>query len=104
METLLMELDGDALDMAVARAEIANGQRDVRISDAGRPTIQTASGAWEPFRPSLNWHHAGPLIERERIGLQWQPNQMWLAIMWGRGGAYGPSPLIAAMRAYVTGC
>jgi hypothetical protein len=76
---------------------------DIKISDAGRPTIQSAEGAWEPFRPSLSWTHAGPIIERDHIGLQFQPNGTWLAIMWGAGGAYGHTPLIAAMRAYVSG-
>ena len=60
------ELDLDLLDMAVARVGIAAGDVDLKVSDAGRATIFDAdSGAWCHFRPSVNWAHAGPIIERD---------------------------------------
>jgi hypothetical protein len=59
-----------------------------------------------PFRPSLMWEDAGPIIERERIALypplcvgDWDE---WSATVGGKSdNAKGPTPLIAAMRAFV---
>ena len=75
------------LDLAVALAEIAAGQLDVKISDAGVPTIQDAEGRWEPFRPTTNAAHGWTIIERERIPVWWD-------------GAPGEGP-VAAMRAFL---
>ena len=83
----ITDADYDDLDLAAARAEIAAGQLDVKISDAGGPTIQDADGRWERFRPTVNAAHAWPIIERERIDVQWDG-------MPGEG-------LVAAMRIYV---
>jgi hypothetical protein len=55
-----------------------------------------------------NWENAGPIIERERIGLRWSvASGHWCATLidgskpearlWE---ADGPTPLIAAMRVY----
>lgn len=101
------------LDLAVARAEIAAGQLDVKISDGGVPTIQDGSGRWETFRPSTSWTHGGPIIERERITLQchdggweayvdteWSRGSDEVPQMW-KGEGEGPTPLVAAMQAYV---
>jgi hypothetical protein len=69
------------------------------------------------FRPSKSWFHGGPLIEREGIEL-WRAgdapaNAAWRAYCDGpaipTGDAWdeklraiqGPTPLVAAMRAYV---
>ena len=54
------------------------------------------------FRPSTNWAQGGPIIERERIAIQFGP--LWVAIHHKHLGhpSYGPTPLIAAMRCYVT--
>lgn len=61
------------------------------------------------YSPSSDWKHGGPIIEREAIELRkhWQ-RESWsaridsdrhsLAPMYG----YGETPLIAAMRAYVS--
>jgi hypothetical protein len=54
-----------------------------------------------------DWAHCGPIIERERIGIF--PPEMPGESQWFAGlapcsahrGATGPTPLIAAMRAYV---
>lgn len=61
------------------------------------------------FSPSTSWETAGPIIERERISIvedQSEPG-MWMAgikfwIEGGFDGGYhsGPTPLIAAMRAF----
>jgi len=63
-----LSLGGAELDAAVARAEIAAGQLDVQMTHGG-PLIQDDDGEWEAFRPSVNWAHAGPIIERAGIAL-----------------------------------
>jgi len=105
-----MNLDGAELDAAVARAEIAAVQLDVRITHGG-PIIQTDGGDWEAFRPSVSWAHAGPIIEREGIALlSADPGHCTAAVgaEWADGQLVrcrtlraGPTPLVAAMRAYV---
>ncbi len=92
------ELEGAMLDYWVARAEGATGKVNMM------------------FMPSTNWAQAGPIIEREGIGV-WQGYdsdsrgkvEVWEAAdgspvhaieVSGPMGE-GPTPLIAAMRAYV---
>jgi hypothetical protein len=75
-------------------------------------------GGWEPIdnwgSPSTDWEHGGPIIERERIDIsapeEWSDDERWYAGMYqGKDAqhshmkheARGPTPLIAAMRAYV---
>ena len=53
---------------------------------------------------STDWAHGGPVIEREKIGLEWTGD--WFAdIFFEAEGkhliTHGPTPLIAAMRCYV---
>lgn len=52
------------------------------------------------WRPSRAWEHGGPIIERERIELRNDASGGWNCM---GNGCYGdgPTPLIAAMRAYV---
>lgn len=75
-------------------------------------------GGWEPLdnqgSPSTDWLVGGPIIERERITVA-PFDGKWAAMLIGnpgRGSAYidayieewdavGPTPLIAAMRAFV---
>lgn len=103
----MTDLEYEELDLAVAHAEIAAGQLDVRIADSGIPTIQDVEGRWERFRPSVSWAHAGPIIERERISIASTSAVEWIASRPRSDHPYDmqqvscPSPLIAAMRAYV---
>lgn len=57
-----------------------------------------------PYQPSTDWYQGGPIIEREQIATQfWTSEGEWEALI--KGGFFasrGPSPLIAAMRCYVT--
>lgn len=57
----------------------------------------------ENWRPSGRWAQGGPIIERERIGLDGHPDsdpaKPWKAWL-GSVYAYGPTSLVAAMRAY----
>ena len=88
------ELTGSALDWAVAKCE-SNGQAMLA-----------------PYQPSTNWAQGGPIIERERIQITpGYPHDeyKWVAIKYDHifdkdRDAFqgGDTPLIAAMRCYVT--
>ncbi len=66
----------------------------------------------EPWSPSTNWRDGGQIIERERIGFDWIETE-WTAWINSDDSTVdeclrslasiqsGPTPLIAAMRAYV---
>jgi len=103
------ELQGAALDWAVAKAE------------GKKPSIERnliwTRGKNTPyalFQPSKDWAQGGPIIERENISVWETCNEVddpqeWMAITsrstWGEDGerdaSFGPTPLIAAMRCYV---
>ena len=81
-------LTGATLDYWVAKAEGID------------PSLPHMNG------PSTNWAQGGPIIERERIDIEHCADDSCLAIHSGnfdRGdfGFEGPTPLVAAMRAYV---
>ena len=84
------QLTGAALDWAVAKCE----------------GVVYHGPAWTKY--STDWAQGGPIIEREGINLDnYAKNPKWSA--WtpapdresGEAQAYGPTPLIAAMRCYV---
>jgi hypothetical protein len=86
------ELTGAALDWAVAQCEYS----PVRYGfDDNCPEYST------------DWAQGGPIIERERIGVEpWGTDKTWLAQTYNEAGRilqrqYGPTPLVAAMRCYV---
>lgn len=82
------ELTGHALDFAVAKC----------------------IGRGYPYPASTEWAVGGPIIEREGIDLRKQyalnSDTDWTATLeWldePRGEGFGPTPLIAAMRAFVS--
>ena len=92
MKTKTADLQGQALDWAVAKCE---GPRANAYGDDVDEFIQY----------SRDWSEGGPIIEREKS--QITPDEyhsMWCAFMTleGTGFEYwGPTPLIAAMRCYV---
>lgn len=102
------ELEGALLDAAVAKAEGLNPQ-----FRGGRCYADWVQGAppmtVSEYRPSLMWDIAGPIIGRERISVMIEDgDDFWTAAtkFFFEGGidgpdGYGPTPLIAAMRAYV---
>ena len=58
---------------------------------------------------STDWAQGGPIIEREGMALNMEDTHEWRAAMWwddedSKGDILmvGPTPLIAAMRCYVT--
>jgi hypothetical protein len=90
------ELTGAALDWAVQQCEGA------------RKDIDFVWWTDDHYTPSTDWAQGGPIIEREGINLDnYAKNPQWSA--WtpapdqatGESQAYGPTPLIAAMRCYV---
>jgi hypothetical protein len=105
------ELEGALLDAAVAKAEgdaLPNFWRDPEDG-----TCWSRPGR-EEWKPSARWDQGGPIIERERIYLchepwpdvaGWEAGIEFEALESGgygsRFAAAGPTPLIAAMRAYV---
>lgn len=121
------ELEGEALDAAVA---LADG-RLVTEDEPGWPAGDLASlrdefggehvvrwygssgelGGWEPLSnqgsPSTDWAVGGQIIDRERINLQPVYSMDGRFLYWTAKSREwvldmdGPTPLIAAMRAYV---
>lgn len=99
------ELTGAALDWAVAKCEGKDNDCEVH---AGNVLYGRVTTGFTQYRPSTDWQQGGPIIEREQIGLdpfadypRWQaftpaPEQKDCQPV-----AYGPTPLIAAMRCYV---
>jgi len=91
------ELTGPALNWAVAKCE------DKEHLFAGHEVGR--------LHYTSNWAEGGPIIEREEIGIkrnapcsdgrQWEASGSITAKGAGYHFAYGPTPLIAAMRCYV---
>ncbi|RPJ30100.1 MAG: DUF2591 domain-containing protein [Verrucomicrobiaceae bacterium] len=104
------ELTGMALNLAV---DLAEGWQLVTATDnAGSyPYLMKGDKYKDPkkSRYASSWMHAGPIIEREKISVAYEPSLLyddscrWKALfpMSDREHEYGPTPLIAAMRCYV---
>jgi hypothetical protein len=120
MKHKVSELEGPELHAAVAKA---NGWRvwpEFGLH-AGLPvwlTNDKHAPTQALFEPSTNWDQGGRIIERERIsvvataGINGQEPLQWVAFngafdhyideqLPGYGNQQGPTPLVAAMRAYV---
>jgi hypothetical protein len=95
------DLTGTQLDLWVA---ICGGlQREIRDGYVMR---RVAHRAWARYCPSEDWAVAGPIIERERITLNYSPMddelEPWTASIGDmEDNIRGKTPLIAAMRSYV---
>jgi hypothetical protein len=107
------ELQGAELDYWVGRAL---GDRLVRIVRVlGDPVREDRCESrfgeqwdWSYFAPSRAWMDGGPIIERERIGVTygamagvWYALRLADGILTAQPSIKGPTPLIAAMRAFV---
>ena len=97
MKIKTSDLIGTALDWAVAKCE--------RVLPC---TYDDWCQVW-PFY-STNWSQSGPIIEREKIDCMADPNgkDVWMGQLYATRlagnkvvRAYGPTPLVAAMRCYV---
>jgi hypothetical protein len=96
------ELTGAALDWAVAKCEgfvkVAIWTDHIGICKKYSFEDQVR------WAPSTNWAQGGPIIEGE--GIEVSPDwvdSLWRGYLSGQNiTAYGPTPLIAAMRCYVS--
>ena len=79
------ELTEEALDRMVAKYEVGDAINEID----------------DPHFYSTDWALAGPIIERERIAT-WGDGDLYWEAECGWAWAKGPTPLIAAMRCYVT--
>jgi hypothetical protein len=91
-------LTNAALDWAVAKCEgvddyIVNESFMTRWSDD-----ECEDGV--DYHYSTDWSQGGPIIEREKITLEWT-GEDWMAYIKHDDEFFGPTPLIAAMRCYV---
>jgi hypothetical protein len=100
MKHRVSELQGALLDAAVALAE---GKTLAKVEGHGSCMVLVP---WpqgvDQYDPSTDWRIGGALIERERIQM-FTAGEEWMAkvnCMAGNLGV-GPTPLIAACRAYV---
>jgi hypothetical protein len=94
--TKTSELEGAALDWAVAKANYGDNMNAVM----NHPAVANI-----PYTPSTDWVQGGPIIERENISTKAQQPDWaaYIAICDGMTDRVlpGPTPLIAAMRCYV---
>ena len=89
------ELTGPALDWAVAKCE---GHDAHHYKGVVYTTMHKRLGPECNY--STDWAQGGPIIQRERIRLD--PRGHWVAGHDSSNDEYsGPTPLVAAMRAYV---
>jgi hypothetical protein len=112
------ELEDKLLDAAVTlalgvKANLRDGRADCYLIPFDTGPSESRDG--DIFEPSTRWDHGGPIIERERLSLTWRPANDLIAVpYWAAKGpdvhpelygslfwSVGPTPLIAAMRAYV---
>ena len=107
MKIKTSEAKDQVLDYLVATCE---GYTELHKIE-GRMPHEPQLGIWPPRKEygamdlwelsfSTDWAQGGPIIERERICLIDQGGDYWQAL-WGWKEAFGPTPLVAAMRCYV---
>lgn len=97
------ELEGAALDYYVAKAEGLDRTESLEIQIAQRSNEPIlVVGGDMAYSPSEKWIHGGPIIERERIVVSPDHENVWEADHCeAKHWHYGPTFLIAAMRAFV---
>lgn len=98
---------------AVKVADLTGAQLDYWVAKAEGFTLQgyLVNNA-HPWRPATDWAQGGPVIEREGISVQRfdgssPPEELWNAYLVSpphkaEEEINGPTPLVAAMRCYVT--
>jgi hypothetical protein len=94
------ELQGPALDWAVAKCEFP--EPDYEPQDwLVYITEDCMDDGWV-FKPSTDWSQGGPIIEREGIELfRNNEKNYWFTSKARNQIGVGPTPLVAAMRAFV---
>ena len=111
MKIKVVEATGIVLDWLVAKIEF---DELPKVTPGGYATVGFDSRY--RYSPSSDWAQGGPIIEREgighfcnrttKIGTRFKPDAGadWRAFEYNKHGVhyFGPTPLIAAMRCYVT--
>ena len=101
--------------MKIKTSELTGQALDWAVQWAHNPTGPTGEGWYErdedgllydplnecTVSPSTIWVQGGPIIERENISLDYAQEEDWAAKTPAYQWAYGPTPLVAAMRCYV---
>ena len=97
--TPVASLEGAALDWAVAKCLPDDTVRIYFEEETGEKLFLDD---WEvpEFSPSTDWAQGGPIIEREKMTLEWT-GEDWMAYIRHDEEYFGPTPLVAAMRCYV---
>lgn len=102
----ISELTGAELDVAVGLALGLDVEIDGSRCIRNLPYDPICgAGDFVGYSPSTDWSQGGPIIERERIEvIPWATEGMWSAFINtgpDREIFDGPTPLVAAMRAFV---
>lgn len=113
MKIKTSELSGKALDWAVAQC-LTGGELFQLGRVAHAVILHCVGGTIAPyfvgngsvkcaFEPSTNWSQGGPIIELEKISVEWHAGRLLWRSVPGVAGTvhYGETPLIAAMRCFV---
>ena len=103
MKIKVSEASGEVLDWLVAKADqpVYSDKALIRALTAGYDGI---GNKWDAFNPSTNWSQGGPIIEREHVEVTRggaYSEHFWKARR-NSSEAFGPTPLVAAMRCYVS--
>ena len=110
MKIKTQDLTGAALDWAVAKCEGWDAPIFRNRTWAVPLYVATNGTGLHTYAPSTDWAQGGPIIEREKIDCVADPNgkDVWMGRLYATQlsgekviRAYGPTPLIAAMRALV---
>jgi hypothetical protein len=99
-------LRGSDLDAAVAVAERLEFTRasdgTVQITTTGELPSQANLRDWRFFAPSIDYSQGGPIIERQKIELQFNGPTGWRATEYNLAQSMdGDTLLLAAMRVFV---
>ncbi|MDT0215831.1 DUF2591 family protein [Alcaligenes sp. AB3] len=96
------ELIGAELDYWVAKAA---GEMNPQLGIGGVCVVANGH-TLHRYCPSTEWSHGGPIIEREKIDIEYRARQkQWFAMIDLKDSLpreWGETCLIAAMRAYVS--
>lgn len=105
MKKRTADLTGAELDYAVALALgrntrfMASGDAEIMLPQSEHRGV---GDKWFTFLPSTDWSQGGPIIEREKIGLEQSGPDVYAYVQHlPLDGSRGPTPLIAAMRCFV---
>jgi hypothetical protein len=107
MKLKTTELQRSALDWAVAKCEFNEPHYEPDDWLVYVTERDSDDDGWI-FKPSTDWSQGGPIIEREWLDVTPWPNESDEDMRWQCKQhdsidcvAFGPTPLVAAMRCYV---